>query len=67
MIFSWFQLMIENYFMTSRERVKAAIQWQSPDRIPVYEDFWTNTLTVWEEQGLPESGRFSEDGGPDQV
>lgn len=39
--------------MTSRERVKAAINWQKPDRIPVHEDFWTDTPEVWKEEGLP--------------
>lgn len=39
--------------MTSYERVKAAINWQSPDRIPQHEDFWTDTPEAWKEQGLP--------------
>jgi len=39
--------------MTSRERVKAAINWQKPDRIPLHEDFWSDTPEVWREQGLP--------------
>ncbi|MBF9014276.1 MULTISPECIES: uroporphyrinogen decarboxylase family protein [unclassified Oceanispirochaeta] len=39
--------------MTSRERVASAINWQKPDRIPVHEDFWTDTLTIWKDQGLP--------------
>jgi len=39
--------------MTSKERVKAAINWQKPDRIPVHEDFWEDTPEVWKEQGFP--------------
>ena len=39
--------------MTSRERVKAAINWQKPDRIPLHEDFWTDTPACWREQGFP--------------
>jgi uroporphyrinogen decarboxylase len=41
--------------LTSKERVRAAIQWNHPDRIPVHENFWTDTLTAWKAQGLPES------------
>ncbi|MGL1890042.1 MAG: hypothetical protein OCD02_00375 [Spirochaetaceae bacterium] len=41
--------------MTSKERVKAAINWEKPDRIPVHEDFWTDTLEVWKEQGFPQN------------
>jgi uroporphyrinogen decarboxylase len=40
--------------MTSRERVKSAITGHRPDRIPVHEDFWTDTLDVWKTKGLPE-------------
>lgn len=40
--------------MTSKERVKAAINWECPDRIPFHESFWTDTLTAWKTQGLPE-------------
>ncbi|WP_319560123.1 uroporphyrinogen decarboxylase family protein [Marispirochaeta sp.] len=40
--------------MNSRERVKAAIAWNRPDRIPVHENFWTDTLTVWKKKGMPE-------------
>lgn len=40
--------------MTSKERVRAAINWKSPDRIPVHESFWTDTIELWKKQGLPE-------------
>jgi uroporphyrinogen decarboxylase len=41
--------------MTSKERVKAAINWKTPDRIPLHEDFWTDTPQVWIEEGFPEN------------
>lgn len=41
--------------MTSKERVKAAINWEKPDRIPVHEDFWTDTPVVWIQQGFPQN------------
>jgi uroporphyrinogen decarboxylase len=41
--------------MTSRERVKAAINWERPDRIPIHESFWTDTVCTWKNQGLPDS------------
>lgn len=40
--------------MTSRERVRSAIDRTNPDRIPVHEDFWTDTPEVWRSQGLPD-------------
>ena len=45
--------------MTSKERVKAALNWKTPDKIPVHEDFWTDTLEVWKKQGLPKNVRIS--------
>lgn len=39
--------------MNSKERVKAALNWLPPDRIPVHEDFWTDTISTWKDQGLP--------------
>lgn len=38
--------------MTSYERVKAAINWRKPDRIPLHEDFWTDTPEAWRSQGF---------------
>ena len=40
--------------MTSRHRVKSAINKMGPDRIPVHEELWTGTLDCWKEQGVPE-------------
>lgn len=39
--------------MTSRERVKAAVKHEPPDRLPCHENFWEDTLPAWQEQGYP--------------
>jgi len=39
--------------MTSRERVKAAISFEPPDRMPCSEGLWPDTLDLWHEQGMP--------------
>lgn len=39
--------------MSSRERVKAAIQFKPPDRMPCSESLWPDTVERWHEQGLP--------------
>ncbi len=39
--------------MTSRERVKAAINFQAPDRLPVNESPWQQTVDRWHAEGLP--------------
>ncbi|MCX6991712.1 MAG: hypothetical protein NT011_01060 [Kiritimatiellaeota bacterium] len=39
--------------MTSRQRVKAAINFQKPDRMPFSEGPWPDTLELWHQQGLP--------------
>jgi len=41
--------------MTSRERVLCAIHHTKPDRIPIAESFWEDTLTRWRNEGLPEN------------
>jgi len=40
--------------MNSKERVTAAVGYKQPDRIPVHEDFWSETPEIWKSQGLPE-------------
>ena len=40
--------------MNSRERVHCALNHEQPDRIPIYDSFWTDTLSLWRSQGLPE-------------
>ena len=39
--------------MDSRTRVRAALQRQPVDRIPRYDSFWEDTLTLWQSQGMP--------------
>ncbi len=38
----------------SRERVKAALNFRQPDRLPCNESLWPDTLELWHTQGLPE-------------
>ncbi|MBN2580353.1 MAG: hypothetical protein JXB10_15315 [Pirellulales bacterium] len=39
--------------MTSRERVKAALRFQRPDRLPTNESPWEQTAEAWYRQGIP--------------
>jgi uroporphyrinogen decarboxylase len=39
--------------MNSHERVCCALRHEEPDRIPIYDSFWTDTLSQWRTQGLP--------------
>jgi uroporphyrinogen decarboxylase len=39
--------------MTKRERVISAIQHRTPDRIPINDSFWEDTLSRWIIEGLP--------------
>ncbi len=40
--------------LTSRQRVKAAINFQRPDKLPVNESPWPDALELWKSQGLPQ-------------
>ncbi len=40
--------------MNSQERVCCTLRHEEPDRIPIYDSFWTDTLSLWQTQGLPE-------------
>lgn len=40
--------------MNSHERVCCTLNHEAPDRIPVYDSFWTDTLSLWRTQGLSE-------------
>ena len=39
--------------MTSRERVEAVFNGAIPDRVPMTDPFWQETLAAWHKQGLP--------------
>ena len=39
--------------MNSRDRVIAAIERSGPDRIPLADSFWEDTITRWQDEGLP--------------
>ena len=41
--------------MTSRQRVKAAINFQETDRLACSEDPWPDTTELWRSQGLPDN------------
>jgi uroporphyrinogen decarboxylase len=40
--------------MTGKERVETVLSWEKPDRIPVFEHLWSETVQDWRQQGLPE-------------
>jgi len=39
--------------MIERERVKAALAFEAPDRLPCHETPWEQTLKAWRTQGMP--------------
>lgn len=50
--------------MNSRERVIRTLKRQRPDRVPMMDSLWEDTLTGWYEEGLPEAvteGDFFQD------
>ena len=40
--------------MTSRERIRAALEHREADRVPFWESYWGGTLARWRREGLPE-------------
>jgi len=40
--------------MTSRERVTSVFLGEIPDRVPMADPFWKETILAWHKQGLPE-------------
>ena len=41
--------------MNSHERVQLTLSHKEPDRVPIYDSFWTDTLALRRTQGLPDS------------
>jgi uroporphyrinogen decarboxylase len=41
--------------MTSRERVRTVLDGGIPDRVPIHDGYWDETLRHWQGQGLPRS------------
>ncbi len=52
--------------MNSKDRVDAAVNNRRPDRIPVHEDFWSETPDMWKSQGLPERIEYFAPENPDE-
>jgi uroporphyrinogen decarboxylase len=40
--------------MNHRERIRAALRFERPDRLPCHETPWEQTLAAWRKQGLPD-------------
>ncbi|MFC1607207.1 uroporphyrinogen decarboxylase family protein [Candidatus Latescibacterota bacterium] len=39
--------------MTSRERIQLIMQHDQPDRVGIYDHYWTETLQRWQNEGMP--------------
>ncbi len=39
--------------MTSRERVKTVLEGGIPDRVPIHDGYWDETLVRWQKEGMP--------------
>lgn len=39
--------------MTPRDRIRAAVDFEQPDRLPCTESFWEGTIEAWREEGMP--------------
>jgi uroporphyrinogen decarboxylase len=46
--------------MTSRERVRMALEHKEPDRVPIHDSIWGATVSRWHKEGLPEEIPVSE-------
>lgn len=40
--------------MNGQRRIQAVLDWRTPDRIPVFEHLWSETVERWRREGLPE-------------
>ncbi len=45
---------MKEYTLSSRQRIKAALNFETPDQLPCNESPWPDTLDLWHSQGLPE-------------
>ena len=39
--------------MTSRDRIRIVLEGGIPDRVPMHDGYWEETLKRWQEEGLP--------------
>lgn len=46
--------------MNSKERMDCVFAGERPDRYPVNESFWVETVKKWQEEGLPEGADLEE-------
>ena len=46
--------------MTSRERVRMALEHKEPDKVPIQDSIWGATVSRWHKEGLPEEIPVSE-------
>ncbi len=53
--------------MTSQERIKAILNFQTPDRIAKVDSFWEETVERWRQEGLPEDRPPGEYFGTDEI
>lgn len=45
--------------MTSRERVRIVLEHGIPDRVPMHDGYWDETLERWKSEGMPEEAASS--------
>jgi hypothetical protein len=54
--------------MSSKERVLAALKFEKPDRVPIYDSFWEEFVEAWRrEKGLPNEADIADYYGLDLV
>jgi uroporphyrinogen decarboxylase len=53
--------------ITSQERIKAILNFQTPDRIAKADSFWEETVERWHREGLPENRSPGEHFGTDEI
>jgi len=45
--------------MTSKERVRIVLEHGIPDRVPIHDGYWDETLERWKREGMPEEATVS--------